>query len=95
MDVTGWISGQVFLHSLDGAEVEQITAFLTSRGIASQVMTMNEQMVLDPNRPDTSVSNTSYSVVAQVAGFPQVITQVLADLMQRSHGAGWNLEEPA
>lgn len=95
MDVTGWISGQVFLHSVDEAEVQQITEFLAARGIASQVMTMNEQMLLDPARPDASVSSTSYSIVAHVAGFPQVITQVLADLMQRSHGAGWTIEDTA
>jgi len=92
MDVTGWIAGQVFLHSIDEAEVEQITAFLNARGIGSQVMTMNEQMVLDPADPDVSVSTTSFSVVAQLAGFPQVISQVLAELMQRSHGGGWGTE---
>jgi exosome complex RNA-binding protein Rrp42 (RNase PH superfamily) len=95
MDVTGWISGQVFLHSIDEAEVERINAFLSARGIVSQVMTMNEQMMLDPAQPEDSVSNTSYSIVAQLAGFPQVITQVLSDLMQRSHGGGWDLEEIA
>ena len=93
MDVTGWISGQVFLHSIDEAEVATITEFFTARGIASQVMTMNEQMMLDPAQPDVSVSSMSYSIVAQLAGFPQVMNQVLADLMQRSHGGGWEIGE--
>ena len=91
MDVTGWITGQIFLHSLDEAEVEKVTAFLTANGIVSQLLTMNEQMVLDPQNPDVSVSSTSYSVMAQVAGFPQVLSQVLADLMQRAHGGGWDI----
>jgi hypothetical protein len=91
MDVTGWISGQIFLHSLDEAEVERVTAFLTANGIASQLLTMNEQMVLDPQNPHVSVSSTSFSVMAQVAGFPQVLSQVLTDLMQRAHGGGWDI----
>ncbi len=94
MDVTGWISGQVFLHSIDESEVERVTAFLTARGIASQVMTMSEQMVLDPEHPESSVSTTSYSIMVQLGGFPQVIAQVLGDLMQRSHGGSWEIEPP-
>jgi len=95
MDVTGWITGQVFLHSIDEAEVAQVTAFLTERGVSSQIMTTNEQMVLDPSRPADSVSNISYSIVAHVTGFPQVVAPVLADLMQRAHGGGWASEPPA
>ena len=48
MDMTGWISGQVFFQTVDQTEVEQINAFLTSRGILSQVLTQSEHMMLDP-----------------------------------------------
>jgi hypothetical protein len=91
MDVTGRVAGQVFVHTVDEDEVQQVT-FLNARGIANQVMTTSEQLVLDPARPDGSVTSTSYSVVAQFAGFPQVVTPALADFMQRSHGGGWAIE---
>lgn len=94
MDVTGWITGQFFLNTVDEAEVQQITAVLTARGIASQVMTTNEQMVLDPAIPEQSVTTTSYCIAAQLGGFPQVIAPLLNELMQRSHGGGWILDEP-
>lgn len=93
MDVTGWITGQVFLNTVDESEVQQVTAYLNARGVSTQLMTTNEQMVLDPGQPDQSVTTTSYSVAAQVAGFPQVISPVLAELMQRAHGGGWADEE--
>lgn len=96
MDVTGWISGQVFLQTIDENEVQQVSAFLSARGIASQVMTMSEQMVLDPAEPTTSsVTSTSYSVMVQLGGFPQMVSQVLGDLMQRAHGGTWEVDEPA
>ncbi len=68
MDITGWITGQVFLSTLDESEVAQINAVLTAQGVTSQVMTTNEQMMLDPGQPDQAVTNTSYSVVAHLAG---------------------------
>ena len=89
MDVTGWITGQIFLHTVDEAEVQQITAFLNANGIPNQVLTTSEQMVLDPDQPEGAVTSTTFSIVAQLAGFPQVISPVLADFMQRSHGGGW------
>ena len=95
MDITGWISGQVFLHTLDEDEAQQITAFLNARGIPNQVLTTAEQMVLDPAEPEGSVTSTSFSVMAQLAGFPQVVTPVLSDFMQRAHGGGWAIEEEA
>ena len=95
MDITGWITGQVFMHTVDEQEAEQVTAFLTSRGIPSQVMTTAEQMVLDPADPEQSVSTTSFSVMAQLNGFPQVMAPVLGDLMQRAHGGGWDDAESA
>lgn len=95
MDVTGWVSGQIFLQTVDEDEVARMTAFLAARGLASQVMTMSEQMVLDEQVPDDAVTATSYSVMVQVGGFPQVISQVLADLMQRAHGGSWDPDLPA
>lgn len=95
MDVTGWVSGQVFLQTIDENEVQQVSAFLAARGVASQVMTMSEQMVLDPQEPASSVTSTSYSIMVQLAGFPQMVSQLLADLMQRAHGGTWEIEEPA
>ena len=96
MDVTGWVSGQVFLQTVDENEVQQVSAFLSARGIASQVMTMSEQMLLDPAEPtSSSVTSTSYSIMVQLGGFPQMISQVLVDLMQRAHGGSWELDEPA
>jgi hypothetical protein len=95
VDVTGWVSGQVFLQTVDENEVQQVSTFLAGRGLASQVMTMSEQMVLDPAEPASAVTSTSYSIVVQLAGFPQMISQVLADLMQRAHGGSWELEAEA
>ena len=93
MDVTGWMSGQVFLQTVDENEVSQVSAFLASRGLASQVMTMSEQMVLDPAEPASAVTTTSYSIMVQLGGFPQMVSQVLADLMQRAHGGSWETED--
>lgn len=95
MDVTGWITGQVFLQTVDEAEVALVTEYLTARGLASQIMTLNEEMVLDPQRPDESVSTTRFSVMVQVAGFPQMVAQSLSELMQRAHGGGWQIDPAA
>jgi hypothetical protein len=94
MDVTGWIAGQVFVHTVDEGEVQQIVAFLNAQGIPNQVMTTAEQMVLDTAQPDDAVTSTSFSIVAQYAGFPQVVAPVLNDFMQRAHGGGWELPTP-
>jgi hypothetical protein len=94
MDITGWITGQIFVHTVDEAEVQQITTFLNAQGVPNQVMTTAEQMVLDPAEPGDAVTTTSYSIVAQYAGFPQVVAPVLNDFMQRAHGGGWELPTP-
>jgi hypothetical protein len=91
MDVTGWITGQVFVHTVDETEVQQVIAFLNAQGVPNQVMTTAEQMVLDPARPEGAVTSTSFSIMAQYAGFPQVLAPVLNDFMQRAHGGGWAL----
>ena len=51
-------------------------------------------MVLDPDRPEGAVTSTSFSIVAQLAGFPQVVSPVLADFMQRAHGGGCAEPDP-
>jgi hypothetical protein len=94
MDMTGWLSGQVFLQTVDDKEVEQISAFLNARGIAFQMLTLSERMVLDEADPSSGVSTDRFSVAVQIAGFPQVIGPVVNDLIQRTHGGGWDPEQP-
>lgn len=93
MDVTGWLSGQVFLQTVDEREVEHVTAFLTARGVAFQVLTLSERMTTDASDPASTVANDRFSIAVQLSGFPQVIGPVLTDLIQRAHGAGWELAE--
>jgi hypothetical protein len=92
METTGWLSGQVFLQTVDQAEAEAITAFLNARGIISQTLTQSEQLLLDPSDPNSGVSSDRFSIAVQLAGFPQVIAPVLTELLQRSHGGGWTVE---
>lgn len=91
MEMTGWLSGQVFLQTVDESEVSQVSDFLNARGLAFQVLTSSERMQLDPAN---SVTNDRFSVAIQVAGFPQVVGSVLTDLVQRTHGAGWDAAAP-
>lgn len=94
MDMTGWLSGQVFLQTVDEKEVAQVSAFLNSRGLAFQVLTLSERMVLDPQQPEAGVTSERFSIAVQLGGFPQVVAPVLTDLVQRAHGGGWNPESP-
>lgn len=87
MEMTGWISGQVFFQTVDQGEVEQINAFLNSRGIISQVLTQSEHMMLDPADPSVGVTSERFSMAIQLGGFPQVIGPVLNELIQRAHAA--------
>ncbi len=87
MEMTGWLSGQVFLQTVDEHEVEAVTAFLSAQGLSFQVLTLSERMVVDD--PDGAVSNDRFSVVVHIGGFPQVVAPVLDDLMQRVHGGSW------
>ncbi len=89
MEMTGWLSGQVFLQTVDDTEVAAVTAFLNARGIAFQVLTLTERMQVDPADPASAVSSDRYSVAVQLAGFPQVVGPVLSDLIARAHGGGW------
>jgi hypothetical protein len=89
MDMTGWITGQLFLQTVDDGEVKQVSDFLNSHGIAFQVLTLSERMTLDPADPEQAVSTDRYSIAVQLGGFPQVVGPVLSDLIQRSHGGGW------
>ncbi|WP_375498138.1 hypothetical protein [uncultured Jatrophihabitans sp.] len=93
MDMTGWVQGQVFVQTVDEKEVEQVTSFLTARGLTFQVLTLSERMVLNEADPDSAVSTDRFSVAVQLGGFPQVVGPVLTDLVQRIHGGGWQLEE--
>ena len=95
MDMTGWMSGQVFVQTVDDKEVEAVTAFLNARGLAFQVLTLSERMVLDAGDPSSSVTTDRYSIAIQLAGFPQVLGPVLTDLLQRVHGGRWDLEPPS
>jgi hypothetical protein len=97
MDMTGWLTGQIFLQTVDENEVKQVSALLNARGIAFQVLTLSERMVLDPADPDPAkaVSSDRFSIAIQVAGFPQVLSPVLTELIQRAHGGSWQLEQPS
>jgi hypothetical protein len=92
MEMTGWVTGQVFLQTVDEQEVQQVSAFLNARGIAFQMLTLSERMGTDPTDPQTGVSTDHYSIAVQLAGFPQVVGPALNELIQRAHGGGWALE---
>jgi hypothetical protein len=55
---------------------------------------LSERMSIDPADPEQAVSSDRFSVAIQLAGFPQVLGPVLNELIQRAHGAGWELEQP-
>jgi hypothetical protein len=92
MEMTGWLSGQVFLQTVDEKEVSAVSEFLNARGLAFQVLTLSERMMLDPADPASAVSSDRFSVAIQVAGFPQVVGPALSELIQRTHGGGWDAE---
>jgi hypothetical protein len=94
MEMTGWLSGQVFLQTVDDAEVAAVTAFLNARGIAFQVLTLSERMVVEPDNPDGTLTSDRFSVAIQLAGFPQVVGPVVGELIQRAHGGGWQFDPP-
>jgi hypothetical protein len=90
MEMTGWLNGQVFLQTVDEKEVKVVSDFLNARGLAFQVLTLSERMVLDADDPSSAVSSDRFSIAIQIAGFPQVVGPVLNDLIQRTHGGGWD-----
>lgn len=90
--MTGWLSGQLFLQTVDEKEVQQVSAFLNARGLAFQVLTLSERMVLDPQNPQEGVTTDRFSIAVQLGGFPQVVGPVVNDLIQRAHGGGWASE---
>ena len=92
MELTGWLQGQAFLQTVDETEVEQVTAFLNARGLAFQVLTLSERMVIEGSDPSGGVTSDRYSIAIQLGGFPQVVAPVLTDLLQRVHGGGWDPE---
>jgi hypothetical protein len=93
MEMTGWVSGQVFLQTVDDTEVAKVGEFLNARGLAFQVLTLSERMIMDDADPASAVSSDRFSIAIQVVGFPQVVGPVLNDLIQRTHGGGWNPSE--
>lgn len=94
MEMTGWLTGQVFLQTVDEKEVAAVGEFLNARSIAFQVLTLSERMQLDPADPAAAVSTDRFSVAVQLGGFPQVVGPVLNDLIQRAHGGGWDAGAP-
>ncbi|TAM84492.1 MAG: hypothetical protein EPN43_12485 [Jatrophihabitans sp.] len=90
MDVTGWLTGQLFLQTVDDGEVQRASAFLTARGVAFQVLTLSERMTGDDGDPASTVATDRYSLAVQLGGFPQVIAPVVTDLIQRAHGGNWD-----
>ncbi len=92
MEMTGWLQGQVFVQTVDETEVEAVTAFLNARGLAFQVLTLSERMVLDETEPEGALSSDRFSIAIQLGGFPQVLAPVLSDLVNRVHGGGWTVD---
>lgn len=92
--MTGWLQGQVFVQTVDEKEVEAVTGFLNQRGIAFQVLTLSERMLLDESDPASTVSSDRFSIAVQLGGFPQVLAPVLTDLVQRVHGGDWDPGAP-
>jgi hypothetical protein len=95
MDMTGWLQGQAFVQTVDEKEVEAVTGFLNARGLAFQVLTLSERMVLDEADPASAVTTDRFSIAIQLGGFPQVLAPVLNDLVQRVHGGSWEPDPPA
>ena len=95
MEITGWVSGQVFVQTVDEAEVRRVSEFLSARSIAFQVLTMTERMHVTGADPAEGVSSDRYSIAVHLAGFPQVVAPVLADLMQRAHSGDWDAPLPS
>jgi hypothetical protein len=94
MDMTGWLQGQVFVQTVDEKEVEAVTGFLNSHGLAFQVLTLSERMMLDQADPGSAVTTDRFSIAIQLGGFPQVLAPMLSDLVQRVHGGNWETEPP-
>lgn len=92
MEMTGWLQGQVFVQTVDEKEVQAVTGFLNARGLAFQVLTLSERMVLDEAQPEGALSSDRFSIAIQLGGFPQVLAPVLSDLVARVHGGGWALD---
>jgi hypothetical protein len=93
MEMTGWLTGQLFLQTVDEKEVQQVSTFLNARGLVFQVLTLSERMVLDPQHPDDGVTSDRFSIAVQLGGFPQVVGPVVNELIQRAHGAGWEADQ--
>ena len=90
--MTGWVTGQLFLQTVDDDEVKTVSEFLNAKGIGFQVLTLSERMAMEGDDTNSGISSDRFSIGVQLAGFPQVVGPVLTDLIQRSHGGGWAIE---
>jgi hypothetical protein len=95
MDMTGWLTGQVFLQTVDESEAHRASAFLAARGIQCEVLTVSDGIVFDPTDPDDGVHSRRFSVAGQLAGFPQTLAPVLSDLLRRARESDWTFDQPA
>jgi hypothetical protein len=94
MDITGWLTGQVFLQTVDESEAHRASAFLAARGIAYDVLTVSDRIVLDPTEPDDGVHSRRFSVAAQLVGFPHTLAPLLTDLLRRARDGEWTIDQP-
>ncbi|HEY2042551.1 MAG TPA: hypothetical protein VGH11_07730 [Jatrophihabitans sp.] len=90
MEITGWISGQMFLQTVDQADVETVTTFLNARSIPYQILTTTEQVVMEADKPDDSFAVDRFSIAVQLGGFPHIVSQVINDLAHRAHANDWS-----
>jgi hypothetical protein len=95
MDMTGWLTGQVFLQTVDESEAHRISAFLAARGIGYDVLTVSDRIVFDPTDADDGVHSDRFSVAAQIAGFPQALAPLLTELLRRARDGDWTIDQPA
>lgn len=93
MDMTGWVDAKIFLQTVDDVEMQAATAYLASKGIATQMLTLSERMLLDPSVSDATIMSDRYSIAVPIGGFPQAIAPILDDIIQRVHGGGWSPEQ--
>jgi hypothetical protein len=90
MEITGWITGQMFLQTVDQADVDAVTGFLSTRGIPFQILTTTEQVVMESDKPDESFAVDRFSIAVQLGGFPHIVSQVINDVAHRAHANDWS-----
>jgi hypothetical protein len=93
VDMTGWVTGHVFLQTVDESEAHRASAFLAARGVAYDVLTVSDRIVVDPTDPDDGVYSGRFSVAAQLGGFPQTLAPLLTELLQRARDGDWTFDQ--